>query len=113
MKKQNKKSQKIDSCCHSCGKNCFLNPKDYYMLKDEVWREIHPKIAGMLCMDCVEIKLGRPINQNDILICPLTILGNPYTAQILKGVHERKKILLKYRTKTRIKWNGRYRLINQ
>lgn len=69
--------------CKNCGKDCEKNDKDYYMLKDELWAEIHPQIDGMLCMDCVEEKLGRKLIADDILICPLTVALNPYTRKIL------------------------------
>lgn len=70
--------------CNSCGKDCSKNEKDYYMLTHKLWKKIHPKISGMLCMDCVEEKLGRKLIASDILICPLTVFGNPYTSKIIR-----------------------------
>ncbi len=69
--------------CNSCGKLCCDDERDYYMVKHEVWKRIHPQIVGMLCMDCCEEKLGRKLIADDILIAPLTTQDNPYTRAIL------------------------------
>lgn len=69
--------------CKCCGKSCWDDEKDYYMLKDEVWKKIFKRKRGMLCMDCVEEKLGRKLQKEDIAICPLTTDINPYTRSIL------------------------------
>jgi len=95
--------------CHNCGKNCFDSPKDYYMLKDHIWLNIHPQKNGMLCMACAEQKLGRPLKQDDILICPLTVILNPYTASLLNGLRECKKVRLKYKSRRSIRWNKNYK----
>ena len=71
--------------CMDCGKDCFIHPIDYYMLRHELWKTINPQVKGMLCMDCVEGRLGRKLIKSDILICPLTVDINPYTAKILKS----------------------------
>ena len=70
--------------CHNCSKDCLKNKRiDYYMLNDDIWKSIHPNIAGMLCMDCVEKKLGRLLTKEDIKLCPLTTRYNLYTMGIL------------------------------
>jgi len=69
--------------CLSCKKSCYDDNKDYYMLKDEVWKSIHPQVKGMLCMDCCEKKLGRKLIASDIHPCPLTTDINQYTRSIL------------------------------
>lgn len=38
---------------------------EYYTLKDEVWAEANSDIDGMLCIGCVEDRLGRPLNRHD------------------------------------------------
>lgn len=71
----------IDLC--PCGKHCFEDNKDYYMLKDDLWLKINGKDEGMLCMDCVEEKLGRKLEASDISPCFLTLFENEYTKDIM------------------------------
>jgi hypothetical protein len=68
--------------CEDCGKDCFKDEKDYYMIQHDLW-EKHGVGRGMICMDCIEDRLGRKINAADILICPITTMFNPYTIKIL------------------------------
>ncbi len=70
--------------CAECDKNTHIDPKDYYMLTFELWDAIGVG-DGMLCMDCVETKLGRKLQAKDILDCPLNHNMNPYTMEILNG----------------------------
>lgn len=102
---------KNDSSCHICKKDCFSDSKDYYMLKDQIWQKIHPKKSGMLCMDCAEKKLGRTLKMEDILICPLTVIFNPYTAAILKGDREARRVNQKYKVRMRITWRQKNSLL--
>ena len=72
--------------CKCCGKDCYADNKDYYMLKDEVWEKIFPRKKGMLCMSCAEGCLGRKLQKEDILVCRLTAEDNLYTRSILLGI---------------------------
>jgi len=47
------------------------------MVYDDLWLKYGSD--HMLCMDCFERKLGRKINQNDLVDCPLNTWMNPYT----------------------------------
>lgn len=38
---------------------------EHYMLKDEVWLSVVDSIVGMLCIDCIEKRLGRKLNKTD------------------------------------------------
>jgi hypothetical protein len=53
--------------CMDCGKNTFDNPADYYMLRNRLWRTLVPRSQrhGMLCLACVELRLGRSLLPND------------------------------------------------
>ena len=68
--------------CHDCGKNCHDDAKDYYMVKHHLWAAFGVG-WGMLCMDCMEGRLGHRLRVEDILPCPLTEQINPYTREIL------------------------------
>ncbi len=65
--------------CLDCGKDTDKS-EEYYMLWYRIWRSINYKIDGMLCLDCVEKRLGRelvgedfskaPINESQARRCP-------------------------------------------
>lgn len=65
--------------CMDCGKDTNKS-NEYYSLKRRVWRKANPLIARMLCLSCVERRLGRdltaadfsraPINAENALACP-------------------------------------------
>ncbi len=74
--------------CKDCGKDCHLDAVDYYMVTNDVWKE-HGVGLGMLCMNCIEERIGHKLTINEILPCVLTELLNPYTMAILKsGQHK-------------------------
>ena len=81
--KKEMKDNTVEWDCKCCGKNCDTNKKDYYMIKDDLWEKVYPQTKGMLCMDCLEGKLGRKLTKSDILVCHLTKNINPYTRAIL------------------------------
>jgi len=68
--------------CKDCGKDCFVDNKDYYMVNNEIWKK-HGVGTGVLCMDCMEERIGHKLTVNDILPCPLTESFNSYTKAIL------------------------------
>lgn len=38
---------------------------EHYMLKDDVWLTIHGSKNGMICLGCVEKRLGRCLTSDD------------------------------------------------
>ncbi|GAB3975613.1 hypothetical protein GCM10028806_33560 [Spirosoma terrae] len=80
-------SNGVDPFCKCCNKDTFDDNRDYYMVRDEVWFQIMPTKKGMLCMDCLETKLGRKLTAADLTLCPLNMdplpIGNQYTRQLL------------------------------
>ena len=51
--------------CMDCGKNTSQS-REYYMLKNNIWRSICPvDYRGMLCLTCVEKRLGRALVLSD------------------------------------------------
>ena len=65
-----------------CGKDCMIDDKDYYMVQHEIWDRLVGG-HGMLCMDCMEGRLGHTLRKEEILPCVLTEHMNPYTKKIL------------------------------
>jgi len=70
--------------CKDCGKDCFIDNKDYYVVTNELWNKIGVG-DDMLCMDCLEERLEHKLTIEDIYLCPLTEVFNDYTKEILNG----------------------------
>ncbi len=78
--------------CDECEKR---NP-GMILLKDELWWEIAKEKREILCLNCIERRLGRPITFYDLKDCGLTRemeagaeiymreIGQPYHADFLK-----------------------------
>jgi hypothetical protein len=50
--------------CMDCGVDTdAIN--EQYMIHDELWREVVPSEAGMLCVGCFEKRLGRKLRRDD------------------------------------------------
>jgi hypothetical protein len=59
--------------CLDCGKDTLHSKGDYYMLRNRLWRQLVPREQrhGMLCLACVESRLGRPLVSEDFRVnCP-------------------------------------------
>src|SRR5262245_37718034 len=44
---------------------------DYDMLHDRVWLQANPDRAGMLCVACIETRLGRRLEPGDFTRAPI------------------------------------------
>lgn len=58
--------------------NCDINTSEineYYMIEDHLWKKVNPNITGMLCIGCVENKLGRKLNSADFTPYPINQIG--------------------------------------
>ena len=70
--------------CHECWltrfvcMDCGINTRiidEYYTLKDKMWLTANPRNKGMLCIGCVEQRLGRMLTQEDFRMeVPINIL---------------------------------------
>ena len=56
--------------CKDCSFNTFLGTSDYYMVQDKLWDKHCPKY-GMLCISCLEKRIGRKLELEDFTDCPL------------------------------------------
>lgn len=59
--------------CLDCRLNTHLE-NEYYMLLDEIWLEAHPEDDGMLCVTCVERRLGRKLLPADFANVPINLI---------------------------------------
>lgn len=60
--------------CKVCGRETVAleNFDQYYMVKDVLWRE--HGVAGMLCIACLQARMGRALRWSDFLPCPLSVM---------------------------------------
>jgi len=56
--------------CAACSVNT-LHIKEYYMVTDEVWNAAWPTGRGMLCIGCLEDRLGRQLTSDDFTDAPI------------------------------------------
>lgn len=57
--------------CLDCGVSTLENG-EYYMVTDEVWLEEVAAIdSGMLCIGCLEERLGRRLTKDDFILAPI------------------------------------------
>lgn len=57
----------VDYGCARCGLcTCSRHLAEYYMVAREIWRR-HGAGRGMLCIGCLEARMGRPLVQADFL----------------------------------------------
>jgi len=57
---------------------------EYYMVHDEVWLEANPKDKGMLCVGCLESRLGRLLTKDDFIDAPVNLLWGNWGSTRLK-----------------------------
>jgi hypothetical protein len=64
--------------CLDCSANTGRDGLDeYYVVHDEIWRQVAPSWGGMLCIGCLENRLGRKLHQCDFDPCPACFPGQP------------------------------------
>lgn len=44
---------------------------EHYFVKNEVWFQVMPTNKGMLCIGCIEARLGRQLTGDDFTDCSL------------------------------------------
>lgn len=61
-----------DMAMHAC-QDCPVDTLggDYYMVHNELWNEVHPNIVGMLCLPCLERRVGRRLRLSDFTDAPI------------------------------------------
>lgn len=61
--------------CNTCGRDVFKDPKDYFMLREEIWEEVcdndYISTTDVLCKSCVEKILGRKLVKSDYTSAPV------------------------------------------
>lgn len=61
--------------CKDCA-TCTLCDDEYYMVTDQVWESAKlPHNKGMLCLGCLELRIGRLLTKDDFSDVPLNNLN--------------------------------------
>ena len=79
------KKEKKHWACVDCKKDTWANVKDYYMVEDKIWDKYGSGLRTMLCIQCLEKRIGHKLGIKEITFCPLNF-DNPYTFKIIKKV---------------------------
>lgn len=61
--------------CLDCDVNTLEND-EYYMIQFDMWKRIHPDNDGMLCIGCLEKRLGRELIAADFIDAPVNNLDS-------------------------------------
>lgn len=56
--------------CLDCNVNT-LAIDEYYMVQFSLWREANPSEEGMLCIGCLENRIGRQLTVDDFIEAPV------------------------------------------
>ena len=77
---------RADFLCLDCAKDTLIGD-EYYMVHDELWLQVVDGInSGMLCFDCLEIRIDRPLSVTDFTEFPVNT--NHRTNPRFKGVSQ-------------------------
>lgn len=60
--------------CMDCAM-CTLCNDEYYMVQNELWSEAIPEKHGMICIGCIEQRLGRLLTKDDFTDAPLNSMN--------------------------------------
>jgi len=58
--------------------------KEYYMVRDAVWIAARGPLLGMLCIGCLEARLGRRLVPDDFASVPLNTGRGHRSARLLE-----------------------------
>ncbi len=67
--------------CLDCDVDTFIND-EIYMVNNDVWLEANPKKVGMLCIGCLEKRLGRPLTKSDFTDCRDNTVAKPRSSRL-------------------------------
>jgi hypothetical protein len=76
-----------DPCLLVCA-DCRTEGWDLYMVRNEVWAEAGMDPLGILCIPCLEARLGRRLHRSDFTYVPINSLELPHSPlfiEILSG----------------------------
>lgn len=83
---------KVGWHCLDCGVSCAEDGvNEYYMVQAAVWREAHPKRRGMLCIGCLETRLGRRLKPEDFTSAPINSIKEWHSERLRSRIEGREE----------------------
>lgn len=70
MSKTNVQEEYPEFNCLDCEASTMQNG-EYYMIHNWLWIQANPKDSGMLCIGCLEARLGRKLTKYDFTDAPV------------------------------------------
>lgn len=61
-------SERARWLCLDCALDT-LESGDYYMVTEGLWQQAQQNLEGMLCLDCLQERIRRPLEGNDFIDC--------------------------------------------
>lgn len=71
--------------CLDCGIHTGLID-EYYMVNDDVWEEAEMDEDGMLCVGCLEVRLGRQLVPADFPDLPINAGGFAHSDRLMNRI---------------------------
>jgi hypothetical protein len=62
-------SDMASHACQDCPEDTLGG--DYYMVHNDLWNRAHPNRVGMLCLPCLELRVGRRLRVSDFTNAPI------------------------------------------
>ncbi len=53
-------SKRSNSICYDCGEK-----GEFYFVKDDIWNSVVPRSKHIICLKCLEKRLGRKLKKSD------------------------------------------------
>lgn len=66
--------------CQDCSEHTI--GADYYMVNGALWEMAHPTNIGMLCISCLETRIGRKLQSYDFIDAPINVKNEKVQAII-------------------------------
>lgn len=71
--------------CIDCGLNTMY-AGEYYMVNDAIW-DAHVGSGGMLCIGCLENRMGRILNSNDFTSAPINSINQMKSERLINRLN--------------------------
>lgn len=78
--------------CLGCGVSTAEDGvNEYYMVQAEVWAAANPKRRGMLCIGCLETRLGRRLTPEDFTHAPINSIIEWHSERLRSRIEGREE----------------------
>lgn len=79
--------------CLDCTKSCNQDGlNEYYMVQAAVWHAANPKGRGMLCIGCLESRLGRRLTPADFTSAPINSIKEWHSERLRSRIEGRQEV---------------------